>query len=565
MKAEFCWIPKSKLFIRQENEISVNGCVGVVKLSTKDPSKLNYCSSTKSQNVPISHDDKNSWSEILRKIVGPLHLRLLLEGPEIVSATIFFDAEKCEYWLHFAVASPGFYGINFKFVHDDFWGVNEVSHNTKHNLNAYAFPRSMPLLKCEFQQEVEQESEEGTSSKSKSNQFVLKNNDNERWVQRPIGVDRFAGKFLIGNTLQRISFSERGVIGVDPRAVPPYGVAKLETKENAKHSLQLPQIMKDARLKQSLIFDFPLERWMNAEELIRIASDKKKNKKNQSSPMWIFIMGDSQSRSITWSLKNYLQTAEINKNSSEKIVGAEDESYQLRDKEGKKISRSSDFFLNGRWKISYMWDSYLDLLSEMTENDDEEEQKPFSKTRKVNRPLRHLNASEQEREDTKNDSLENADIFVAGLGHHPASWGQWTFQEYFEKSKKIASRLCWFVKNKRKKVFWYGAPAWPKAKLVNNFRGTNQRLALFNGLMLNHLKTECEEKRNVNLVLTSSGSGKSQKEEKIQQKRSENDVLYLVDFFGITSPVMKHSKDGSHFDGTVVSSTCAHQVFRNLL
>ena len=89
-------------------------------------------------------------------------------------------------------------------------------------------------------------------------------------------------------------------------------------------------------------------------------------------------------------------------------------------------------------------------------------------------------------------------------------------------ARMICDRLR---RNASKRIVWYGAPAWPKMKPDDNFRVTNLRLHLFNAMADDAMKTSCG--------------------------------VPVLNFFGISWPQLKLSRDGAHYDGTVVMATLA--------
>ena len=150
--------------------------------------------------------------------------------------------------------------------------------------------------------------------------------------------------------------------------------------------------------------------------------------------------------------------------------------------------------------------------------------------------------------------LENltaaADVVVAGFGAHPASWGQWSYGRFHAEARRVADVLC--RRSRAKPVLFYGAPAWPKAKLVENFRATNARLAAFNGLSVAALQAACEAQRAAQRRDAAAAAG---------ERRA---AVPLVNSFGLSSGNLKLSKDDAHYDGSFVVAELAHQVLRQM-
>jgi hypothetical protein len=569
MAATLCWAPVERRVATGSGTVvaAVRGCLGLVRVATANldgstsvESTRSYChrlrpaANRTSDAVPSVSPDAE-WAERLRQVAGPLHLRLILEGPETVVATAHFHASRCEYWLHWFVASPGAYGVNFKVAHDDFWGADETHHRTRHNLGAYWFPRSMPMMSCALPAPPptapDRHRDAATAAASPA-----------RWVQRPMGLPRWHGRHVVGSTLQLVELG-RPVIGVDPRAVPPFGVAKLASKENTKHALSPWQSQWRAAAPgdaaaaavsasqregwvsaaaRALALDFPHDRWLSAAHL-RACARRLRSARPSQAPSgraaWLFVTGDSQSRSVMWALKNYLQTAEARDDATPAATGATlvtdaADSFAARAADGGKIRAADESLLRGEWRVSYRWDSYLDALQA-------------------------AGAANASALPDATDAIA-PDVLVAGYGSHPASWGQWSFRTFAARTRRIAAALC-AAAARGTPVVWYGAPAWPKPKLVDNFRATNQRLALFNGIALAALEAECAAARPaaVDVELIRPGGSDTS-----AQAGGGRRVLRVVDFFGMTSSVMKLSKDGSHYDGTVVAPTLAHAIFSSL-
>ena len=73
-----------------------------------------------------------AWEKYLRAVVGPDLFRLLLTGPELLVALQEFNATSCGYRLRFGFTRRGEYTAKFRLQLDNFWGVNERIHNTRH-------------------------------------------------------------------------------------------------------------------------------------------------------------------------------------------------------------------------------------------------------------------------------------------------------------------------------------------------------------------------------------------------------------------------------------------------
>ena len=325
----------------------------------------------------------------------------------------------------------------------------------------------------------------------------------------------------------------------------------------------------------------------------------------------ILVSGDSQSRSVYWALDNYLWTV-LNHNhlrgssqtafqekkpppkGSNRDGVAPPLSYELRDAKGEKIKEASSSSTEEGFdvKLYYKWDSYLDQIAQ--------------------------NSAE-------------ADVVIAGYGSHPASWGQWTFERFGKETReRVAPVLCHNSALEGKAVVWYGCPAWPKPKLVENFRATNQRLGLFNGIAARIIHEECvkqgdlrsttttiQKRQNIQMkandvaasagvprtpgtprrcdinhsssssMLLDNGGGAAMDDtdgaawslpppalglrmmeggddedepSSVPNSSSSSSFVSFVDFFAMTAPMLKLSKDGSHYDGSIVAPMLAHEI-----
>eukprot|EP00754_Rhynchopus_humris_P007046 Rhum_TRINITY_DN13311_c0_g1::Rhum_TRINITY_DN13311_c0_g1_i3::g.58965::m.58965 len=133
-------------------------------------------------------------------------------------------------------------------------------------------------------------------------------------------------------------------------------------------------------------------------------------------------------------------------------------------------------------------------------------------------------------EDLKSIVLDH--VLFIGFGAHPASWGQWTFQKMKDHMSKVADALC----ERKGPTVWFGAPAWPKAKSasVANWRVTNPRLGIFNRLA----------------------------EAAIRHRNCSG--VQIVDAFSMSLPQLKLSRDGAHYDKTVVMGTFVDLLLKAL-
>eukprot|EP01065_Artemidia_motanka_P017037 TRINITY_DN20606_c0_g1_i1.p1 TRINITY_DN20606_c0_g1~~TRINITY_DN20606_c0_g1_i1.p1 ORF type:complete len:539 (+),score=126.93 TRINITY_DN20606_c0_g1_i1:42-1619(+) len=126
--------------------------------------------------------------------------------------------------------------------------------------------------------------------------------------------------------------------------------------------------------------------------------------------------------------------------------------------------------------------------------------------------------------------LADPDVLILGYGAHPASWGQWSYADFGKRVDRVADALC----RRRGRTVWFGAPAWPKGKPshVRNFRVTNPRLGIFNALSRRALR-RCESVRH-------------------------------ADFFSMSFPQLRLSKDGAHYDKSVVMSVLVDMLLEQV-
>ena len=708
---------------------SVHGCRGLLKLSpaTKSSAKrLSVCAASHSAHV--SGDAR--WADALRSVFGPLHLRVLFEGPEVSVGQVQFDAEACEYWVHFAFRSPGTYHVNAKIVHSDFWGVDETLHRTKHAFGKYFLSRSYPPLTCYpdpvtrkavgdhhsggagtgdsvvvdgginfvAKQRQQREAQDkamlndhkerfGRLSDLRGDQGIARRSaiglnatkvflggtrsperkrrkqkppppptDANgalvqltktlsrgvtafgplvgaaaggpsarpyastqvpvpatawfgRWLQRPHPLTPFAGRLLRGNTLQWLP-SDAPVAGVDPSVVPKFGIFKKTPTVDGTyktmgsvagaevtHTPRQLSWMAPGILKQCLRRVRSESRRRPGSRTVRKARPSRHDP-SASDPdippdlhpgaVRIFVTGDSQARSVYWALKNYFSTvmqygessyraaafdvatdpkavqkladgnAALAGSQAGAVPGADEPlSYERRDAGGNKVKHADALFFENEPTedgnagggtargplvfVYYRWDNYLENLERFS---------------------------------------AGADIVVAGFGAHPASWGQWSYAKFATESERVAKILC--RRSAKKPVLFYGSPAWPKAKLVENFRATNARLAAFNGLAIKAIQDECEAARavqqeqekgaaphaNANAGAGGDGSTAAAAESAdggggagaAAPLHDRTIGVPLVNFFELSSAQLKLSKDGAHYDGSVVVAQLAHEV-----
>ena len=220
----------------------------------------------------------------------------------------------------------------------------------------------------------------------------------------------------------------------------------------------------------------------------------------------MMVTGDSQARSVYWGLKDYLVRLDKRRReatmsgvavgNADRVAGEDSGSklsYELRGADGQKLKEASaNNLLDTNLNLFYKWDSYLEKIEAHT---------------------------------------EGADVVIAGFGSHPASWGQWTFRQYAREIVRIVKHLC-LLKSKGVTVVWYGAPAWPKPKTVDNFRATNGRLGLFNAIALSAFQNSCRAEHRPD----------------------------FVDFFELSHGLLKASKDSAHYDGSVVMPVLAQMI-----
>jgi hypothetical protein len=513
-----------------------DACRGVFRLRrAPDSAAPTVCDAAAT--APVSR--AANWSAALRHAVGPLHLRLFLDGPEVVVGQTQFDAARCEYWAHFAVRSPGTYGVNLKAAHGDYWGVDETHHRTKHNLGKYLLSRSYPMLRC-LHDAAEKRAAAGAAAggggganaaAAVSPVVVAAMRASGRWVQRPMGVAPFPTRPLVGDTLQFLPYADASVVGVAAAA--------------KKAQLQREMVSESAAVPRAATHGAPQLTLMTKTAVVRCLARLRgaSAAAAEGRPLQLFITGDSQSRSVYWGFLSYFRSVDAYGDAPEFLTtfsatmegrvaqraavaaaearrakkGAADDdvlSFNQRGADGGKVKRGDASFFERPGgggaplvDVYYRWDSYLDDLA--------------------------ANAAK-------------ADIVVAGFGSHPASWGQWTFQMFLDRAERIAAVLCRHATALRKPVVYYGCPAWPKAKLVDNFRATNQRLGVFNGLASHAIARRCPVRRGNATAPTAGGA------------------VALADFYGISTGMLRRSKDGAHFDGTVVMPTLIHGMMQQL-
>ncbi|CUG88918.1 membrane-associated protein, putative [Bodo saltans] len=254
------------------------------------------------------------------------------------------------------------------------------------------------------------------------------------------------------------------------------------------------------------------------------------------SSRWM-ITGDSQSRSMYRALRNEMTRRQQQLPQVPQGINSSD-----GDGGGKLRVADSTF---STASVSYRWDNYLDNL---TTTLSEAVRWPDDTTTTT----------------TKKDLKPAPQLVVAavGMGSHPASWGQYTFLQYQQAAQRVALELFTFACSPRRSdrrqrqqkriVVWYGAPAWPKPKSVDKFRITNSRLGLFNYAALSALHAlKIDKKENISAA---------------QKTRGDDDRLcsswHHLDFYAMTLPVLKWSKDGAHFDKSMVLEMVTRELLR---
>ena len=76
----------------------------------------------------ISHN--TTWDSYLKRVYGPDHYRLMYEGAEKIMA--IQHTENCTTRLFYSFTLPGEYKPHIIVELSEYWGVNEVVHNTAH-------------------------------------------------------------------------------------------------------------------------------------------------------------------------------------------------------------------------------------------------------------------------------------------------------------------------------------------------------------------------------------------------------------------------------------------------
>jgi hypothetical protein len=270
-----------------------------------------------------------------------------------------------------------------------------------------------------------------------------------------------------------------------------------------------------------------------------------------------------------WAVSNYIQTAVMAESNEGGGSGGD-----LERRQSEKVNSADSFLLNGAVDVYYRWDVCLANLT--------------LDRLMVGRKRSNEETAAEGKPRASQGSTESApsvadDVVIAGYGSHPASWAQWTFETFYNESTRIATALCTAAavemdarnrssdrsrRRRRREFIWYGAPAWPKPKLVDNFRATNLRLGLFNSIAVAALQRECTVRRGVPLhYLGPSSSPPPHDASSIATTgtRTRPFAVHVLDLYALATPVLKHSKDGSHFDGTNVVATLADWIFRGAL
>ena len=99
-----------------------NTCRGQVLIKLDS----NKCDALSKQTV--SHN--TTWDSYLKRVYGPDHYRLMYEGAEKIMA--IQHTENCTTRLFYSFTLPGEYKPRLKIELSEYWGVNEVVHNTAH-------------------------------------------------------------------------------------------------------------------------------------------------------------------------------------------------------------------------------------------------------------------------------------------------------------------------------------------------------------------------------------------------------------------------------------------------
>jgi hypothetical protein len=249
------------------------------------------------------------------------------------------------------------------------------------------------------------------------------------------------------------------------------------------------------------------------------------------------ITGDSQSRSMYRALRNDLTRRQQHLGHGGLEAASTGPSLHSDGDVGGKILAADKTFAASS-SVSYRWDNYLENV-----------------TATLAYASRFWPPSEESGDNNKKRRKRNTvargpELVVAavGMGSHPASWGQYTLLQYQQASQRVSDELIRFAcasssTAQRRTIVWYGAPAWPKPKPVDKFRITNSRLGLFNYAALSALD-------NAMSIMARGASSSS----------SSTCVIRHLDFFAMTLPVLKWSKDGSHFDKSMVMEMVVREL-----
>jgi hypothetical protein len=250
------------------------------------------------------------------------------------------------------------------------------------------------------------------------------------------------------------------------------------------------------------------------------------------------ITGDSQSRSMYRALRNDLTRRQQDVGHGGPEAASTAPSLHSDGDVGGKILAADKSFTAS--SVSYRWDNYLENVTATLAEASHWPPADASTARGNNKKRRKTNTAPR-----------GPELVVAavGMGSHPASWGQYTLLQYQQASQRVSDELIRFAcasssTSQQRNIVWYGAPAWPKPKPVDKFRITNSRLGLFNYAALSALD-------NAMSILARGASSSS-----------STCVIRHLDFFAMTLPVLKWSKDGSHFDKTMVMEMVVRELRR---
>lgn len=237
---------------------------------------------------------------------------------------------------------------------------------------------------------------------------------------------------------------------------------------------------------------------------------RRETSSSQLSLSRVVVTGDSQSRSLYRALRDWCSPSRLHA-----------PLHKITAPSGKTRREQGNLAGEAEVVLSYEWDNYLSNISRTVAKTLEES--PTGRTV----------------------------VVVAGMGAHPASWGQHSYTQYSNEMQRVAHVFLRALRaHPRLRIAWYGAPAWPKPKSFDNFRITNIRLGLFNYLALEQLEGV------VVAALNKENSTHPQQAGVVGFAPR----LTTVDFFGMTLPVLKWSIDGSHFDKSMVMAAMVQDI-----